>query len=163
MGFVINPMAIRKVKSLEIAEVGAFKRRSREDLIRRAAALIEIMEIDPEFAASKKEFDAINLFDGRDFLVETYTYDMVIVHSVLSPGLSKRLGPMPGNKDLMTSPDNDLEVWVNRLVSTGAKYIVVCEGQPYTLSGLELGELPGYTIQKRDQWLTVYKKSSRRG
>jgi hypothetical protein len=152
-------MAIRKVKSLEIAEVGAFKRRSTEDLVRRTAALIEIIEIDPEFAASKKEFDAINLFDGRDFLVETYTYDVVIVHSVLSPSLSKRLGPMPSNKELMTSPDNDGKVWVNRLVSTGAKYIVVCEGQPYTLSGLELGDLPGYNVLKQDRWLTVYKKA----
>jgi hypothetical protein len=147
--------ARRPSADITVAEVGAFKRRSREDVIRRTAALIEILELDPEFASRKKQFEVINLFEGRDFLRETDTYDMVIVHSVLSPSVG--LTRFKGNKELMTSPDHTVEVWRNRLVSTGAKYIVVCEGQPYTLSGRELGELPGYDLLKSDEWLTVYK------
>jgi hypothetical protein len=146
--------------ALRIAEVGAFKRRSQEDMVRRMAALIEILELDPDFAHRKKKFETINLVDGRDFLRETDVYDMVIVHSVLSPSVG--LVRMPGNKELMTSPDHTVEVWVNRLVSTGAKYIVVCEGQPYTLSGRELGDLPGYDVVKSDERLTVYKNESLR-
>jgi len=149
--------ARRPSADITVAEVGAFKRRSREDVIRRTAALIEILELDPEFASRKKQFEVINLSEGRDFLQETATYDMVIVHSVLSPSVG--LTRFKGNKELMTSPDHTVEVWRNRLVSTWAKYIVVCEGQPYTLSGRELGELPGYDVRKSDEWLTVYLKS----
>jgi hypothetical protein len=144
-------------RPLQIAEVGAFKRRSQEDMVRRMAALIEILELDPDFVHRKKKFETINLVDGRDFLRETDVYDMVIVHSVLSPSVG--LVRMPGNKELMTSPDHTVEVWVNRLVSTGAQYIVVAEGQPYTLSGRELGELPGYEVVKMDRRVTVYRKS----
>lgn len=149
--------ARRPPASITIAEVGAFKRPSREDQIRRTAAMIEVLELDPDFAGRKKRFEAINLADGRDFLRETGTYDMVIVHSVLSPSVGLR---QSRSKELMTSPDHTVEVWRNRLVSTGAKYIVVCEGQPYTLSGRELGELLGYDVQKSDEWVTVYKLSS---
>lgn len=143
-----------KADKLLVAEVGAFKRPSQEDTSRRLAALIEIMEIDAPFIITQKKFDAINLVDGRDFLRETYTYDVVIVHSVLSPGVRIRGAR---NKELLTSPDHDIEVWRNRLISTGAKYIVVCEGQPYTLSGWELGDLPGYTVLKMDTRLAVYR------
>jgi hypothetical protein len=142
---------------LTVAEVGAFKRQSREDQIRRTAAMIEILELDPDFAAGSKKFEAINLVDGRDFLREVATYDMVILHSILSPSVG--LTRFKGNKELMTSPDHTVEVWRNRLVSTGAKYIVVCEGQPYTLSGRELGDLPGYDAVKSNEWLAVYKRS----
>lgn len=142
--------------ALEVAEVGAFKRRSREDRIRRTAALMEILELDPEFAAQTKKFDAINLVDGRDFLREKNAYDIVIVHSVLSPSL----GPtnFKDHPELMTSPHHTVKAWRKRLAGTGAKYIVVAEGQPHTLSGYELGELPGYAIEKMDQWVTVYRR-----
>lgn len=154
-------MAKRKTNSptppLLVAEVGAFKRLSPEDRIRRTAALIAILEIDQDFAALKKTFEAINLVDGRDFLEDTDTYDIVIVHSVLSPQVNRAHMPTHIKPELMTSPHHDIQNWKNRLVSTEAKYIVVCEGQPYTLSGWELGKLPGYTKVKGDQWLTVYQ------
>jgi hypothetical protein len=155
-----HPLFPRKLKPLQIAEVGAFKRRSREDASRRMAALMEIFEIDPDFTYQTKKFEAINLVDGRDFLRETATYDMVIVHSILSPSVG--LTRMRDNRELMTSPDHSVEVWRNRLVSTGAKYIVLCTGQPYSLGRWDLGELPGYTVLKDDEWLAVYKKKSRR-
>lgn len=150
-------MGAKKEKPLQIAEVGAFKRRSQEDVSRRIASMIEIVETDPDFATRKKKFEAINLVDGRDFLQEDDTYDMVIVHSVLSPSLGRVT--IPGSEDeLMVSDDHTVEAWKERLISTGAKYIVVCEGQPYTLSGYELGDLPGYNLQKSDRWLAVYKR-----
>jgi hypothetical protein len=92
--------------------------------------------------------------------METDVYDIVIVHSVLSTGVRSDL--MPREKELLTSPDHDLEIWRNRLVSTGAKYIVVCEGQPYTLSGWELGDLPGYNTLKMNTMLAVYRKMEKR-
>jgi hypothetical protein len=146
----------RKARPVRVAEVGAYKRPSPEDGSRRLAALIEILEIDPAFIRQPKEFDPVNLVDGRDFLMETDVYDVVIVHSVLSTGVRTDL--MPKGRELLTSPDHDVAIWRNRLVSTGAKYIVVCEGQPYTLSGWELGDLPGYTVIKMDTRLAVYKK-----
>lgn len=154
------PLFPKKLKPLRIAEVGAFKRRSSEDTSRRMASMIEILEIDPDFTYREKKFEAINLVDGRDFLRETDTYDMVVLHSILSP--SVKLTRVRDNRDLMTSPDHTVEIWRNRLVSTGAKYIVACTGQPYSLGRWELGELPGYTVLKDNEWLTVYKKLSGR-
>lgn len=150
----------KKPAPIRIAEVGAFKHRSREDSIRRTAAMIEIAQIDTPFAIQEKKFEAINLADGRDFLQEDDTYDMVIVHSVLSPGVGRV--SVPGSEEeVMVSDEHTAEAWRERLVETGAKYIVVCEGQPYTLSGYELGNLPGYRLLKSDQWVAVYRKKSR--
>jgi hypothetical protein len=148
----------RGQRAIEIAEVGAFKRPSREDKIRRTAALIAVTEVDPDFTGHAKKFDAINLVDGRDFLAEDDTYDMVVVHSVLSPGV-KVPKEMKLHPELMVSDTHDVEAWRDRLVATGAKYIVVCEGQPHTMSGYELGRLPGYELVKADQWVAVYQKT----
>ncbi len=151
----------RKLRASEtpllVAEVGASKRRTQEDQVRRTAALIEIFEVDPDVAVRAKTFKAINLVDGIDFLDETDTYDIVIVHSVISPYIDRRHLPSH-HPELMTSPHHDIQNWKDRLVSTGAQYVVVCEGQPYTLSGWELGDLAGYYVVKRDRRLTVYRK-----
>lgn len=146
-----------KGRSLKVAEVGAFKRRSREDTIRRTAALIEIFKLDPEFTARKKKFETINLVDGRDFLTETGTYDLVILHSILSPMLPLNLSPFVED-ECRVSMHHDIDTWRDRLEETRAAYIVVAEGQPYTLSGRELGDLPGYDVMKSDEWLTVYRR-----
>lgn len=146
----------KKPAPLQVAEVGAFKRRSREDMIRRTAAMIEIIKIDEPFAAQEKKFEAINLVDGRDFLKEDDVYDIVIVHSVVSPSLGRVTVP-GAEHELMVSDDHSVEAWRERLASTRAKYIIVCEGQPYTLSGYELGNIPGYKLVRSDEWVAVYR------
>lgn len=150
-------MPSKKTAPIQVAEVGAFKRRSPEDTSRRIASLSALLEIDPDFAVQKKLFDAINLADDRDFLLENDPYDLVIVHSVLSTGMRQDLR-IPGHeRELMVSQEHSIKNWKRRLVETGAQYIIIAEGQPYTLSGWELGELPGYEVLRRDQWLTVYR------
>lgn len=144
-------------KKLDVAEVGAFERRSPEDRIRRTAALIEILELDPDFAAKKKSFEAINLAEGRDFLEETATYDIVILHSIFNSEYPEQFVRMEDETQL--SPHHTIKSWKDRLVETEAKYIVVCEGYPFTLSGWVLRDLPGYHMEKRDRWLTVYRRS----
>jgi len=151
---------VKKPIALRIAEVGAFRRQSREDNIRRTAAMIEIAQIDTPFIIQKKKFEAINLVDGRDFLQEDDTYDIVILHSILSPMLPLNLGPFVEDECRVSIHHNG-DAWKERLISTGAKYIVVCEGQPYTLSGYELGKIPGYKLLKIDQWVAVYQKMGR--
>lgn len=145
---------------LKVAEVGAFKRRSIEDTSRRIASLAALLEIDPDFAAQKKAFDAINLAEGRDFLLEDETYDIVIVHSVLSTGMRRDIR-IPGHeRELLVSEEHDIKNWKRRLVESGARYIIIAEGQPYTLSGFEIGDLPGYIKLKQDPWLTVYGQNN---
>jgi hypothetical protein len=147
-----------KKPPLNVAEVGAFKRRSQEDISRRIASISALLEIDPDFVSQKKSFDAINLSDGRDFLLEDEPYDLVIVHSVLSAGMQRNIR-IPGHeRELMVSQEHSIQNWKRRLVATGAQYIIIAEGQPYTLSGWELGDLPGYEVLRRDQWLTVYRE-----
>lgn len=148
-----------KSPSLKVAEVGAFKRRSAEDTSRRIASLSALLEIDPDFVIQKKSFDAINLAEGRDFLLEDEAYDIVIVHSVLSTGMPPDIR-IPGHeRELLISQEHSIKNWKRRLVETGAKYIIVAEGQPYTMSGYELGNLPGYEKLMQDQWITVYQRN----
>lgn len=143
---------------VRVAEVGAFKRRSQEDTSRRIAALSALLELDPDFVMQKKSFDAINLADGRDFLLEDDPYDLVIVHSVLSTGMRRGIRVPGHERELLVSEDHNINNWKRRLVETGAKYIIIAEGQPYTLSGWELGDLAGYEVLRRDAWLTVYRE-----
>jgi hypothetical protein len=149
-------MPSRKPPPLKVAEVGAFKRRSPEDTSRRIAALSALLEIDEDFFAQKKSFDAINLADGRDFLLEDDPYDIVIVHSVLSTGMPAGIHVPVYERELLISGKHTIKNWKRRLVETGARYIIIAEGQPYTLSGWELGDLPGYEILRQDTLLTVY-------
>jgi hypothetical protein len=141
-----------------VAQVGAFKRMTHDDQMRILTTLALIGEKEPGFLKGfEAHNDIVNLAYGRDFLEERRHYDVVIVHSVLSPKL-----PMKGlwrlrSISLLISRHHTLKRWRSRLVSTGARMISVCELLPATLNGWELGELPGYKILSRDGRITLYR------
>jgi hypothetical protein len=119
-----------KKPALKVAEVGAFKRRSDEDTSRRIASMSALVEVDPDFVIQEKSFDAVNLAEGRDSLLENKTYDIVIVHSVLSTAMRRGVC-IPGHeRELLVSEDHSIKNWKRRLAGTGAKYLIVAEGQP---------------------------------
>lgn len=141
--------------TVRIAQVGAFRRMSQEDSARLIATMVVILPIDKDFAMKEKVSDIINLSYGRDFLKEKKTYDLVILHSLLSPKMPALRSKSPR---LLVSPSHTIKEWRRRLSSSGAKYISVCEGQPATFSGWELGEVPGYRILERDNKITIYAR-----
>lgn len=143
------------MKTIRVAHVGAFKRKSQADQSRHVAAVAKIVEHDRNYFQDGIAEDIINLSYGRDFLREGKHYDVVIVHSVLSP---KVRVPSKMCPRLQVSPDHTFKTWKKRLVSTGSKYISICEGQPVTMNGWELGDLPGYRILERDHLITLYQR-----
>lgn len=144
-------------KKLRIAHVGAFRDKSSEDGARSVESLYRILQHDRDFIyGTKPNHDTINLIYGRDFLKESRTYDLVILHSIFHVNL---LGLARGKdrKQLSLSSKHSVLNWVRRLIKTRAIYISVCEGQPHSLSGWHLGEIPGYEILERDAKVTLYK------
>lgn len=127
---------------VNVAQVGAYRRFSQEDKSRLCYCL-------EKFDLNKIKNDIINLKYGRDFLKERFQYDIVILHSILDVNLPK----MYGNK-LLTSNKHNINSWKKRLISTKAKYIFVCQGQPFSLN---IGELTGYCILQ-DGVVTIYEK-----
>jgi hypothetical protein len=100
--------------------------------------------------------DVVNLRHGRDFLAEAETYDGVVVHSVYHTSA-------PGAQEYSiglghSSKRHSVDEWRSRLVATGAKVLVVFETQPLSLSGWQLGKLPGYKVRVLEVGLAVYEK-----
>lgn len=122
---------------------------------RSLSALASISVHDKNFLCKREmAHDVINLSYGRDFLMEARLYDVVVIHSILSPQI-KGFWRFPR---LQVSPIHSLKMWRRRLVETSAKYIVICKNDPATLSGGEIGRLSGYDIIKKDETQTVYVK-----
>lgn len=115
-----------------------------------------IAMLDPDYLKDQDlAADIINLAYGRDFLQESKTYDIVILHSIISTKVRLPASRFPR---LRVSPDHSLKVWRVRLGLTGAKYIAICEGLEATLSGREMGEILGYAVLKEDNTVTLYRK-----
>lgn len=149
------------VRKLQVAHVGAFKKKSSQDGARSVESIYRIMKRDREFFEGiMADHDTINLTHGRDFLEEDKTYDLVILHSIFHPSV---LGAAHGKAKrwLWLSDRHSVKNWKKRLERTKAQYISVCEGQPSSLSGWHLGEIPGYRILERDEKVTLYKKRRR--
>lgn len=145
--------------TLRFAQVGAFKRKSAADVSRMVSALGEIVAHDLDFLRDREVVnDVINLSDGRDFLAENRSYDVVVLHSILSPKI-KMFKPFPR---LRVSHRHSIGNWKKRLASTRARYIAVCEHEVATLSGKEIGEIPGYTVLSQRGFLTLYGKADGR-
>lgn len=145
-------------KKLRIAHVGAFRGKSSEDGARSVETICRILQHDRDFIyGTKADHDTINLIYGRDFLKENRTYDLVILHSIFHTAQPK-LVRGKDYKQLSLSPKHSVLNWARRLIRARAIYISVCEGQPHSLSGWNLGDLPGYRILERDAKVTLYKK-----
>lgn len=146
-----------KRRTFNVAHVGAFKKRSEDDVGRTIEAITRVGKYDREMWHGRRSVhDVINLKDGRDFLKETRRYDLVITHSIFHPKVVQI--PKRVCKELLLSERHSEENWRRRLVSTGAAYLVICEGQPMSLSGWHLGDIDGYEILERDHLITVYRK-----
>jgi hypothetical protein len=91
----------------------------------------------------KVTHEVINLQYGQDFLeMPPQACSLLILHSIFAPA------------DYLAEK---LSAWRKALVISQAECIAVCEGQPVTLNGWQIGRLEGYEILERDQMLTLYK------
>lgn len=86
--------------------------------------------------------DFIDLNQGRDFLQEQQTYDIVILHHIYTDESQEDHGV----EDYQRSPLHKKENWVQRLQNTRAKYIFVFGSGKETKSvdSDYIGSIPGY-------------------
>lgn len=139
-----------------MAHVGAFDPLGPDDVRRTMFTIWAIGEVEPHRKSEGKlAQDIINLSYDRDFLAERRHYDIVILHSIVSTKSRLPAGRFPR---LRASRHHTLKAWRARLSETGARYISICEDLPMTMSGLEIGAIPGYKVAKRDKHLTLYSK-----
>lgn len=142
--------------TIRVAHVGAFDRLSQDDENRDLSVMGLIALLDPDYLKDQDLApDIINLTYGRDFLEESKSYDIVILHSIVSTKVRLPSSRFPR---LRASPSHGLKVWRVRLGLTGAKYIAICEGLEATLSGHEMGEILGYNLLKEDNFVTLYRR-----
>jgi hypothetical protein len=132
-------------KPMNIAHVGAYKRFSDADGNRTATVMLHLLKHGFN-NRGKIYHDVINLKYGRDFLAENIQYDLIILHSIFQYD----------NEDNSSHHNN--ENWRIKLSQSGAKFIAICEGQPCTLSGWQIGEIPGYAILERNSAITIYNR-----
>lgn len=114
------------------------------------------------------EHDYINLINGRDFLAETKTYDIVILHFIFR-GHRKQAGQLRSFwwdhfADFNVSELQSWENWRKRLASSSAMFIFPF-GTTTEISGSYLVDVPGYKrIVTNTQWeivegnLSVFEK-----
>jgi len=101
--------------------------------------------------------DFIDLNDGRDFLQEDKTYDIVILHFVYHARFGDRFRETSEGL-FVQSPLHSINNWRGRLVRTGAKYIFA-DGAYSEISPETLSQLSGYEgpeILKRGHEIGVY-------
>jgi hypothetical protein len=139
-------------KVLNVANVGGFG--SINDRIRLDMASDWLSYNDPDYSENIKfSHDNIDLNSGRDFLKESKSYNIVILHDIFNP---------VGENDLSrgifsVSPDHNADSWVKRLASTGADYIFVF-GSWTEVGGWWLGDIPGYDkTYGTSEYQTIYR------
>lgn len=91
-----------------------------------------------------RRHDKVNLNRGRDFLAESKTYEVVVLHFLFRGGFYV---PPTTDGQLATSPLASWAAWRRRLVSTGAKYVFAYGGAS-EVGGTYLCDLPGYDVHK---------------
>lgn len=146
-----------------IGHVGAERPYTMDDLMRRVQAMLKL-----ETPFEGVEEDIVNLLYGRDFLTETCTYDVVIVHSVFHTNhqtmmratIEDAIGAGPGLAIVPVSPHHSVPKWRSRLVGTQGRDILVFESQPMSLSGWTLSDLNGYDIVQLDGHVAHYRKQN---
>lgn len=96
---------------------------------------------DPELIRNNIVHDYIDINYGRDFLKENGSYDVVILQYVYGPA-KLSYGDMAG--DLAISEHHSQGRWRERLLESGAKYIIAFGGGTEVAHRF-IGELSGYT------------------
>jgi hypothetical protein len=150
---------------MKIAHVGGFKGKAERDNGRLLASMLWMLE-HKKLDDSKVTHDVINLKYKRDFLRETKTYDMVILHAIMhsnKPSLLKKLikdrykdAKLFGYVDI--SDLHSVPAWRKRLESTKAKHIFIWEDIPSSLNGWTIGKLKGYNRKYIDHYFAVYER-----
>lgn len=158
---------------MKIAQVGAFKKHSGNDVGRMITVAKWFFENDVWKADSKEPIihDIVNLKYKRDFLRERRTYDAVILHSIMHSNRPDILRDLKetvardrklfGYNERDISALHTVERWRKRLVSSKASYIFIFEDIPFSLNIWTLGKLKGYTLPHADTQYGVYKKEGK--
>lgn len=140
--------------SIRVAQVGQSRPPTISDLWRTS----EARDTLPAAARWRvQDEETINIAaNGRDFLAESDTYDLVLVHSVLDPKWATPIREGGGPAAGQVSPLDSYDAWRDRLLATGARWIVIFEGSraqdgsyeslPGCLNGWGI-DLPGYRVR----------------
>lgn len=157
----------------QVAQVGAYKRRTDGDITRWLTAVDWLMRNARHYDWTKPKHDVVNLRYGRDFLQEIEQYDIVVLHDIYDGTLSNyqldhvvgapRVFTRQAKMALRTSPLQTVGAWAWRLARTGAEYIFVFEMSPACINGWNLGSLNGYDTVHQDHIFTVYRKEAQNG
>lgn len=157
-GFIWDTAPVPKQTSKPkevMCQVGAHTPPTMADTCRVLFAMEQCGDLYPQGEVTQ---DIVNLaICGRDFLTEVKTYDVVLVHSVFhtseySLGVARSSPELKGQ----ISPSHSAWQWGQRLCSTRARLIIICEELPFSLGGWCLGELPSYRVYKKDEKITIY-------
>ena len=115
--------------------------------------LSEIDEASEYMIPPNMSIDDVDLNQGRDFLKESLSYDIVVLNYIFNPTKDFQ-GISTG--EFQRSDVHSREEWVRRLASTGAKLIFVF-GEFGEIGGWWLGNISGYSYSSRND-LSIYEK-----
>lgn len=156
---------------LNVAHVGAYRRFSKDDQMRKICAIGQMALIEGNRWLNRARHIVINLCYGEDFLnpkpYQLQKFDAVVVHSIFysrlvhgHPNYRRERRDRVGFK--ATSSEHTPENWNARLVQTGAKFIFVFETYPFSLSGWHIWDLEGYKTVYRGSDYTLYIKQEKK-
>lgn len=127
--------------NLRVAHVGYTESDDDFERLRDAENSVEFYAKSEEFLDFYEDADFIDLSNGRDFLTENGTYDIVILHRIW---YGKDMSIY--NSIVGASPLQSRQKWVQRLIDTQASFIVVYGGTGTEIDETILGNIPGYRI-----------------
>ena len=106
------------------------------------------------------QFEFMDINDGRDYLAESVTGDVVLVEFLYAPDEYDDMDELTSITGIRkTSPLNSPEAWRSKLSSSGAKYIFTFGGSG-EISGEWIGDVPGYKKVEHNSVMTVYRRAS---
>jgi hypothetical protein len=100
-----------------------------------------LKENDPPMAQRGFNLDHINLSQGRDFLTESQTYDVVILCHIYSGETGR-----DNQAFHAMSPHHSRQEWARRLSQTQAKYIITFGLNEADVIASWIGAIPGYRM-----------------
>jgi hypothetical protein len=140
-------------KTITIGNIGSFG--SLNDQNRLYMVDDWLFRNDPEYVdGASYSHDNVDLNHGRDFLRESKSYNVIVLHDIYNPvdDVDRQKGGI-----FSVSPHHGPGQWVQKLAASGADYIFVF-GSWGEIGGWWLGEIPGYdTIRGRNEYKTVYR------
>jgi len=122
-----------------------------------------MMKHHPDVDLGNIEPDFIDLNDGRDFLKESKTYDMVALMRVFHPmggDYSVRYHQRQGPGLFRLSSDHTAEHWNRRLKGTGAKLIFAFGDSTDCVTGEYVGPIQGYQGPIKGSSVSVWTQNS---